>query len=270
MDRSVLNDMGARTHGEGAGRPKISVITVSFNSATTIEKTLRSVAEQDWPDTEHIVIDGASVDGTQRVIESWRAGLAEFVSEPDRGIYDAMNKGLSRAHGDVIAFLNSDDYYENSHVLSKIGKAMADPGLDIVYGDVVYANVDQPRRVLRRYRSDRFTPDRISWGWMPAHPALFVRRRLFEEFGGFDPGYRVAGDFEFVARIFSARKMRYVHMPEIFAVMLPGGASGFSWNSARTVNAEMLRACRRNGIRTSLFRLLTRYPYKFIERFRQG
>ena len=181
---------------------RISIITVAFNAARTIADTLESVAAQTHPEIEHIVVDGASTDSTLEIIESHRKHISRLISEPDQGIYDAMNKGLASATGEVIGFLNADDVYADNGVLERVSSNMARDDLDALFGDAEFVSPTRPNRLLRCYRSKHFRPDRIAWGWVPAHPALFLRRRVYEGFGPFRIDYRIAGDFELVARIF--------------------------------------------------------------------
>ena len=188
-----------------------------------------------------------------------------MVSEPDRGIYDAMNKGISIASGDVICFLNSDDVYANSAVISKVVDRLERNKLDAVYGDVEFFNDETPGTALRRYRSNRFRPDRIAWGWMPAHPALFVRRHVFDQYGGFRINYRIAGDFEFVARVFHRDTLRYCYLPEVLVRMRMHGISTGGWRNTLLLNREVLRACRENGVPTNIFKILSKYPAKLLE-----
>jgi glycosyltransferase involved in cell wall biosynthesis len=244
---------------------KISIITVCFNSAATIEDTLRSVAEQTHPDVEHIIIDGGSSDRTMGVVDRYRAGLSQVVSEPDAGIYDAMNKGLALATGEIIGFLNADDHYAHPKVIAQVALAMEQEKLGALFGDVAFYRPDEPQRVLRRYRSDRFRPGRIPWGWMPAHPALFLRRDVFEKVGPFKTDYRIAGDFELVARVFHEGGIRYRHLPEVLVRMRTGGISTGGWRNTILLNREVLRACRENGISTNLLKVLSKYPAKLLE-----
>lgn len=243
---------------------KISVITVAFNSATTIGETLASVAQQTWSDLEHIVVDGASSDGTAQVVRRQGARVAQLISEPDDGIYDAMNKGLRAASGDVIAFLNADDRYAHANVLANIARLMDDASVDAVFGDVAFFRPAEPLRLVRRYDSTRFTPARIGWGWMPAHPATFVRKRLFDEFGGFRLDFRIAGDYEWIARACSRCDLRYQHLPEVLVHMQTGGISTRGWRSTLLLNQEVMRACRDNGIPTNWFKILSKYPAKLL------
>jgi glycosyltransferase involved in cell wall biosynthesis len=249
---------------------KISVITVCYNSAATLADALNSVAGQTWSNVEHIVIDGASTDGTLAVIERYRAGLAKVVSERDAGIYDAMNKGLRLATGDVIGFLNADDVYAGDWVLSHVAKAFLDEStLEAVFGDVEFfrpANPDQP---VRRYRSGQFSPRQIAWGWMPAHPTLFLRRQLFERYGLFRSEYRIAGDFELVARMFGRGAVAYRYLPEVLVRMRIGGVSTGGLRNTLRLNREVLRACRENGLASNWLKILSKYPAKLLEYVRK-
>ena len=162
---------------------KITIVTVAYNAASTVASTIHSVAVQTYSDLEHIVIDGASQDKTVEIARQSSGRIARLVSEPDLGVYDAMNKGLMLASGDVIGFLNADDVYAGPAVLSRVMTVMEAERLDALLGDVEFFRPEHPTRTVRRYRSARFTPDRIAWGWMPAHPALFLRRHVYERFG---------------------------------------------------------------------------------------
>ena len=245
---------------------KISIITVAYNSASTMLEALRSVAQQTHPDIEHIVIDGGSTDGTVELVRAHGQHLAVFVSEPDAGIYDAMNKGLARASGDVVGFLNSDDVYASAGVLAGVARELAqDDTLDAVLGDVAFFDPARPQRALRRYRSGRFRPGLVAWGWMPAHPALFVRRRVFTQVGNFRTDYRIAGDYEWVARAFGGGTLRYRHLDQVLVHMRTGGVSTGGWRNSLLLNQEVLRACRDNGIRTNWLKILSKYPAKILE-----
>lgn len=251
------------------GGSKVTVITVCFNSATTLGDALQSVADQSWSYVEHIVIDGASTDATTSVIDHFRPHLARVVSEPDRGIYDAMNKGLALASGDIVCFLNADDMYAHEHVLADVADVMSRHKLDALFGDVVFFRPDSPDTTVRRYRSHHFHPDGIARGWMPPHPALFVRRAVFERVGGFRDNYRIAGDFEFVARAFGKGGLRYQYLPEVLVKMRTGGISTAGWRSKLLLNKEVLRACRENGIQTNMLKILSKYPAKLLELLRR-
>jgi len=244
---------------------KISVITVCYNSATTLERTLQSVAIQDWDDVEHIVIDGGSSDGSIEILSGVSDQLHHLVIEPDDGIYDAMNKGLYRASGEIICFLNSDDYYASSSVLSMVAERMRTHKLDALLGDVGFFYAKFPEKMVRRYRSDRFKPERLAWGWIPAHPALFLHKNVIHRVGRFKSNYRIAGDYEFIIRAFHGQNLRYEHIPEILVNMQMGGASTGGWRSKILLNREVLRACRENGLQTNILKILSKYPGKLLE-----
>lgn len=247
---------------------KISVITVCYNSALTIGHTLRSVREQKYANIEHIIVDGGSKDTTLAIVATEGRHVARLVSEKDNGIYDAMNKGIQMATGDVVAFLNADDFYKDSEVLARVAMVMQVEQLDALYGDVEFFRHGNQDAVARRYNSGRFTVRRLGWGWMPAHPALFVRRTLFERYGNFRTDYRIAGDFEFIARVFRHPELRHRHLPESLVRMQMGGFSTSGWRATLLLNREMMRACRANAIPTNWLKMLVRYPLKALEFFR--
>lgn len=247
---------------------KISVITVCYNSAKTIGHTLQSVREQTHGDIEHIIVDGGSKDNTLELVKAEGPHVAKLVSGKDNGIYDAMNKGIQLATGDVVAFLNADDFYKDDGVLARVARVMQAEQLDALYGDVEFFRLGQRDTVARRYNSGRFTAGRLGWGWMPAHPALFVRRALFERYGKFRTDYRIAGDFEFIARVFKHPELRHRHLPTSLVCMQMGGISTSGWRATLQLNREMMRACRANAIPTNWLKMLVRYPLKALEFFR--
>ena len=244
---------------------KISIITIAYNSANTIAETINSVAKQTYADLEHLVVDGASTDDTVKIAKAHSTPCTRIISEPDKGIYDAMNKGLAHATGDIVCFLNADDAYADPEVLSRVAHEMKQHGLDALFGDVVFFNPGAQERSVRRYRSDRFSPDRLAYGWMPAHPALFIKRSIYQELGGFRTHFRIAGDFDFVARAFAPGKLLYRYLPQIMVRMQSGGVSNAGLRSKWLLNQEVLRSCRENGIRTNIFKILSKYPAKLME-----
>lgn len=247
---------------------KISVITVCYDSQTTLERSIQSVVAQQWPEVEHIVIDGGSTDGTLAILERFRPHLAALVSEPDKGIYDAMNKGLLRATGEVVCFLNADDEYADASVLTEVAQQMHTHRLDALVADVGFFKAGEPSRLIRRYRSDRFSPQKLAWGWMPAHPGFFLRRDVAQRVGLFKTDYRIAGDYEFVVRAFHGQQLRYRHLPRVLVHMQTGGASNNGWRAKVLLNQEVLRACRENGVSTNMAKILSKYPAKLLEMFR--
>jgi len=245
---------------------KISVITVCFNSAQTLARAIQSVVDQDWPYIEHIIVDGGSTDETVQILQKFNH-LAALVIEPDKGIYDAMNKGLRLATGEIICFLNADDQYASTSVLSCVAKKMMDSKVDALMGDVVFFHKENPKRNIRRYRSDRFSPERLMWGWMPAHPGLFLSSTEVRRVGYFNIDYRIAGDFEFIVRFFYKQNIRYQYLTKVLVRMQTGGVSTGGLRSKILLNLEILRACRENGLKTNLLKVLARYPVKILEFF---
>jgi glycosyltransferase involved in cell wall biosynthesis len=243
---------------------KVSIITVCFNSASTIENTLLSIKRQTYTDIEHIVIDGGSTDGTLNIISRYQNHITTFVSEPDLGIYDAMNKGLALATGEIVAFLNADDTYVDINIVAIVAKMIDAEQLDALFGDVIFFHPNNPDRIIRRYSSAKFTPKRIACGWMPAHPTLFLRRSVIQQVGFFRNDYQIAGDFEYIVRLFWLRKLKYLYLPEIMVRMQMGGIST-RWRTKLQLNREVLRACQENGVPTNLLKILSRYPLKLLE-----
>ncbi len=211
-------------------------------------------------------MDGASTDSTMDVVERNRHAGMKVVSEPDRGIYDAMNKGLSLAIGEFVGFLNADDVFAHPGVLKRVAEVMEDAHIDGCYADVVFVDSDMDT-ILRRYRSDRFSPHRLAYGWMPAHPSLYLRREVFEECGTFRTDYEIAADFELIARVFGKFHRRTRYVPEVWVKMRMGGVSTRGWRSNWTISREIVRACRENGIQTNFLKACLKYPLKMMEMF---
>lgn len=226
---------------------------------------------QAFPEVEHVVIDGASTDNTAQLVAAHGARVATFLSERDSGVYDAFNKGLMRSTGDVVGFLNSGDVYTGPEVLARIAAEFSSRGVDAVFADVAIVDAVDKDRVVRRYSSARFEPGRIRGGFMPAHPTLYIRNEVYRRFGLYDATYRVAGDFEMVARLFGRHRITYSYIPEILVRMPRGGLSNSGLGSVRVITREMRRGCAANGIKTSTLRLLSRIPLKMTElRFARG
>jgi glycosyltransferase len=226
---------------------KISIITATRNCAGTLPGCLAAVAGQSYAEREHIVIDGTSTDDTLRLLEEHSPRLAVLVSEPDLGIYDALNKGLARASGEVVGFLNADDVYADREVLTRIAAAFADPAVDAVYGDLVYVAKGGGGRVVRYWRAGAFAPSRLRWGWMPPHPTLYLRRALYESYGGYDLRYRISGDYDLMLRILGQLSGRVVYIPQVLVRMRLGGISNGSLLKMAYKSREDYRALREHG-----------------------
>lgn len=202
---------------------KISIITITFNSTKTIQRALESVQSQTYKDIEHIVVDGASKDGTKERIEAYAKAHpnVRWVSEPDEGIYNAINKGISMATGDVIGFLHSDDVFYSPDSIGKIATAFADDHIDVVYGDLQYCHEG---KVVRRWKSNAFHPRALKYGWMPPHPTVYVRREVYEQVGKYDEWFRISADYDMMLRIFTGGYTSH-YIPEVLVSMETGGAS---------------------------------------------
>lgn len=247
----------------GGGAVKVSIITAVRNGARDIGPTLDSVNEQDYADLEHVIADGASTDDTLAVVRARGRRLGAVQSERDIGVYDAFNKGLALATGEWIGYLGAGDRFADPGVIGRLVAAARDPQVGAVYGDL--AIVDPASgQVTRRYSSAGFSADRIRWGYMPAHPTLLVRRSVYQRFGGYDTSYRIAGDFEFVARVFGESRIGHVYLPESLVLMQDGGLSNRGLRAKWTITKEMHRACRANHVPSSWLRLLLRLPMKYL------
>lgn len=227
---------------------KVTLLTASFNSAATIGDTLRSVAAQTYPNIEHIVVDGGSKDDTMAVVAREGAHLAMAVSERDSGIYDAYNKGLGLATGDVIGFINSDDFYAREGVIARVMDAFADPEIEAVHADLVYVRQDDTSKATRYWKSRSCSRSVVRRGFHPAHPTLFLRRSVYDRVGVFDQSYRIASDVEFMNRVFYRFGVNARYIPEIWVRMREGGATGGNFASIKRQNAEVRRGQAANGI----------------------
>jgi len=244
---------------------KVSIITVCFNSAGTIRDTIESVLTQDCPNIEYIMVDGASRDSTMEIVDEYRDRIATVISEPDKGIYDAMNKGIEAATGDIVGFLNSDDFYADETVVRRLVEQMELAGTDTVFADVVFVDPANTNRVVRYYDSSKFHPGRLRYGWMPAHPTLMVKRELYRKYGGYEIDYQIAADFEMIAKLLYTARATYSYLPYIAIKMRVGGISTNGLRARWTLNMEIVRACRSNGIQTSFPRVLLKVPLKLLE-----
>lgn len=247
---------------------KISIITVSFNSAATIHDTLVSVTTQTYPDIEYIIIDGNSVDGTLEIINRFKDRISIVRSEKDKGIYDAMNKGIALATGEVIGILNSDDFYLDQKVIQKVINAF-EHDTDAVYGDLVYVDPINIDKVTRKWLSGKYKEDAFLRGWMPPHPTFFVRKKIYEKFGNYSLELRSAADYEFMLRVIHKHKIKLNYIPEILVKMRAGGTSNASFKNRLKANSEDRKAWQMNQLKPRLFTFI-RKPlskvFQFINR----
>lgn len=247
---------------------KISIITATYNSSKTIKTCLDSLDKQTYRNFEHIIIDGSSTDNTLDLIHSRSAKNTILISEPDNGIYSALNKGISLATGDVIGILSSDDFFTENDILEKVDSEFSRGDIDALYGDVKFVDPNDTKKIVRYYSSRKFDPDMFKNGFMPAHPSFYAKKELFKKYGNYNESYKIAGDFELLIRFLYHHKIKYRYLPISFVTMRTGGISTKKFSSNYLINKEIVRACRENGISTNYFKVYAKYFIKIFEFFR--
>lgn len=249
---------------------KVSIITVCFNSEKYLRETILSVLSQDYKNIEYIIVDGASQDRTLDIIKEFEPlfqGRMKWISEPDKGLYDAMNKGVRLATGDVVGTLNSDDFFTSNNVLSKVVEIFrADNKLELVYGDIHFVKPENLAKCVRYYSSSVFKPSLLRFGFMPAHPSMYIKRECFDKYGYYTLNYKIASDFDLVARYIHTYKIKYQYLKLDFVTMRTGGKS----TNRMLLNKETVDACRKNGIPTNMFFMSLKYFYKVFEYLKKG
>jgi len=245
---------------------KLSIITVVYNNERTITDAIESVLGQTYKNIEYIVIDGNSTDGTVDRIAPYHRNIHHFVSEKDKGIYDAMNKGLALATGDVIGILNSDDVYADNGILEEVMHVFQeDPSMDMVYGDLVYVQPDNLTIVVRNWRSTPYYDRYFEDGHVPPHPSLFLRRSVYQQAGLFNTEMKLAADYELMLRVFKKHKFQSRYLPKLFVKMRLGGSTNKSWKNIILGNQEILKAWKINNLSAPLLLM----PYRMIKRLAQ-
>lgn len=245
----------------------ISVITAVFNCAGTLGASLRSVHGQKWTDVEHIVVDGGSTDGTLDILSAQKARIAKMVSEPDHGIYDALNKGIQMASGDIVGFMHADDEFASPDAIARIAEVFRDPHIDAVYGDLVYVRKDDPSRIVRYWRAGEYDRDQLAQGWMPPHPTFYVRGDVYRRMGVFNTRYKISADYDNMLRILWRGRVRAAYVPEVLVRMRTGGRSNALCNILHK-SREDYAAMRENGIgglQALLLKNVTKLP-QFVAR----
>ena len=244
---------------------KISIVTGTYNSQEYIGDCVASITNQTYDAIDHIIIDGASSDNTVNTIKSLPNRVSKLISEQDEGIYDAMNKGLKMATGDVIGILNSDDFYNSDDVIQKVASAFENPEIDIVFGDLYYVNQKNPDKIVRKWSSGPFQNGAFKKGWHPAHPSFFVRKRVYEKYGYFDLDFELAADFELMLRFLEKHRLKSIYIPIPLVRMRLGGASNKNLGNIAKGNNECIRAFKKNSIDASVL-----YPiYRLLPKLKQ-
>lgn len=246
---------------------KVSIVTVTYNSAQTLVDAMKSVLEQTYHDIEYIIVDGASTDSTIDIIRQYELQFKnrlKWISEKDNGIYDAMNKGIQLATGDVVGILNSDDYFTSSDVIARMVTAFCD-GTDAVYGDVHFIHDGEPNKCIRYYSSKHFRPFWLRFGFMPAHPSFYCRRGVYERAGYYKTDYAIGSDYEMMVRLFYGYHIRAKYLPMDFVTMRTGGASTRNVHSRLALIKDDVRGCRENGVYTNIPMICMKFLYKVFE-----
>lgn len=246
----------------------ISIITATFNSAKTLKDTIQSVLRQTNKDFEYLIIDGGSTDETIDIVKSYESefsGRLKWVSEKDQGIYDAMNKGIKMASGDVVGILNSDDYFTSDDILQTVDNAFKSHEIDAIYGDIHFIRDGAPDKCVRYYSSRMFSPFWLRFGFMPAHPSFYCKREVFEKAGLYSLDYKIGADYEMMVRLFKRHKIKSLYANKDFVTMRTGGASNNNVRSRLTLIEEDVKACRVNGLYTNRFFIMLKFLYKIFE-----
>jgi glycosyltransferase involved in cell wall biosynthesis len=252
---------------------KFSIITICYNPGDKIKTAIESVVSQDYSNIEYIIIDGASTDGTAELVKSYGDKINKFVSEPDKGLYDALNKGINLATGDVIGFVNADDLLAGNNVISDIAMGFDKTAVDGLYGDLEYVAKDDTAKVIRYWQSGNFKYSSLRAGWMPPHPTLYLKRSVYQrarldDGGYFDTSFKIAADYDFMMRVLGKLKVDVTYLPQVLVKMRLGGKSNKNISNIIQKSREDLTAMRRNGIGgfgTLIFKNFRKLP-QFIMR----
>ena len=237
---------------------KVSIITITYNSENTLRTCIESVLNQTYKNIEHIIVDGKSTDGTLNIVNEYREGIANIISEPDDGIYDAMNKGIKLATGDIVGILNSDDFYIDSYVIEKIVNSFIKYKVDSLYGDLLYVDPVDTNKVIRYWKSSVFIPGSFKRGWHPPHPTFFVKKLVYDKYGGFDLNFEVSADFELMLRFLEKYKISTYYLNEPLVKMRMGGVSNNSVFNVIKGNINCYKAFKKNGLDVSILYLFYR------------
>lgn len=244
---------------------KISIITVCYNSASTIEDTIQSVAKQSYGDIEYIIVDGNSKDNTVEIIKRYNNVVSKWISENDKGIYDAMNKGIEMSTGEVIGILNADDIYTDENVISSVMQEFEDKSVMGVYGDLKYVQKEDTSKVIRFWKSGEYKPGKFLLGWMPPHPTFYVRKSVYETYGSYRLDMPSASDYEFMLRVIHVNKININYLPKVLVLMRDGGASNSSIMNRINANKDDRRAWTVNNVNPRFYTLYLKPLSKILQ-----
>ncbi|NLO17091.1 MAG: glycosyltransferase [Arcobacter butzleri] len=251
-------------------KPKISIITVVWNNAKTIKDAIDSVISQTYENIEYIIIDGASTDGTVEIVQNYGDKISKFISEKDKGLYDAMNKGIALATGDVIGILNSDDFYKSNDILECVAKEFLDKDIDCVFANLEYVDGNDTNKVVRYWKSKPYENGLFQKGWHPAHPTFFVRREFYEKYGVFNLDFRISADYELMLRLLEKHKLRSKYINKTFVQMRIGGESNRSITNIIKANLESYRAWKENALYINPLSFALKPLSKILQLFRRS
>jgi glycosyltransferase len=227
---------------------KISIITCAFNSEITIKKSIRSIQKQNYKNIEHLIIDGASTDKTLKIVKKIKKKNQNLYSSKDKGFYDALNKGIKYSTGNIVGVLHSDDFYNNNNILKIVADTFKRTKADLVYGDLTYVKKDYPFRLIRYWRAGKFNKEKLFNGWMPPHPTVFVKKKIFDKIGFYKTDYKISADYDFLVRIFNCKNINQVYIPKVLINMRIGGMSNRSFKNLIIKSFEDYQIIKKNKI----------------------
>lgn len=248
---------------------KISLITITYNSGATLKDTIESVVNQTYPNIEYIIVDGGSGDNTMAIVDSYAGKISKVVSEKDRGLYDALNKGIAMATGDVIGIIHSDDFYTENTVIEKIAAAISESGADAAYADLYYVDKNDTALIFRKWKSGQYRHGMFLKGWMPPHPTFFARKECYEKFGSFNMSLVSSADYELMLRFIHKHRIRLAYLPEFIIKMRVGGKSNVSLKNRIRANQEDRRAWKINGLKPGPLTLYMKPLRKIVQLFKK-
>lgn len=245
---------------------KVSIITVTYNSAETIEQTIQSVMSQDYPNIEYLIVDGGSNDTTLEIVNTYANKISKIISEKDEGLYDALNKGIAMASGDIIGFIHSDDFYTDAGVIQRYVDAFVKTGCDAVYSDLYYVDKNNTDKIIRTWKSGTYTKSSFLFGWMPPHPTFFVKKEIYQKYGVFNTTFKSAADYELMLRLIFKNKIKLAYLPYFTVKMRVGGKSNLSLKNRLFANHEDRKAWQINGLKPYFFTLYLK-PLRKLSQF---